>query len=175
MEKLKLLDLFSGYDVRQDGSIIGPRGKPLSYHISNAGYARVWIRGKNRSVHRLVAKTWIPNPAENPQVNHIDGDKLNNSASNLEWVTQSENQKHAYASGLQTGYKISTPLTESHKRALCGSRWRNETRVYHAGGREFSKPEDAAECFGFNRQTFYNRAASPRFPDWKIEIKREVK
>jgi len=174
--KLKLLYLFSGYDVRPDGQVIGPRGKPLSQHISNAGYARVWIRGKNRSVHRIVAQTWVKNPKSKPHVNHKDGDKLNNHASNLEWVTQSENQKHAYETGLQSGYKVSgVPLSSGHKAALCGSRWRGEVRFYHAGNKVFKTPKEAAEAFGFNRQTFYNRAASPRFPDWKIEIQREEK
>lgn len=172
----KLLDLFSGYEIRSDGQIIGPRGKPLKYHVSNAGYYRVWIRGKNRSVHRLVAQAWVENPDAKPHVNHKDGDKLNNCADNLEWVTQSENQKHAYDKGLQTGYKPSgIPLSAKHKAALCGSRWRGTTRVYHAGGQVFDCPKQAAEAHGFNRQTFYNRAASPRFPDWKIEIQREVK
>lgn len=176
MDKLKLLDLFSGYDIRQDGQIIGPRGKPLKHHISNAGYARIWVRGKNRSVHRMVAQTWVENPEGKPHVNHKDGDKLNNRAENLEWTTQSENQKHAYANGLQVGYKPSgVPLSEAHKAALCGSRWRGTKRLYHAEGRAFDCPEDAAEAHGFNRQTFYNRANSDRFPTWFIEIQREVK
>ena len=58
-------------------------------------------RSKNFSVHRLVALTFIPNPENKTQVNHIDGNKLNNRAKNLEWVTASENQIHAYATGLQ--------------------------------------------------------------------------
>ena len=176
MSKLKLLDLFSGYDVRENGEIIGPRGKPLSCHVSNAGYARVWIRGKNRSVHRMVAQTWVENPEGKPCVNHKDGNKLNNHANNLEWTTQSENQKHAYDTGLQKGYKPSgVPLSEAHKAALVGSRWRGAKRLYHAEGQVFECPKEAAEVHGFNRQTFYNRANSDRFPAWFIEVRREVK
>ena len=65
------------------------------------GYARVRIKGKRYKIHRLVAETFIPNPEDKREVNHKDGNKLNNRADNLEWATRSENQKHAYAIGLQ--------------------------------------------------------------------------
>ena len=73
------------------------------------------------------------------------------------------------------GYKKPTPLSKSHKAALCGSRWKDERRIYHADGFEFDCPRKAAEYFGFNRQTFYNRAKSDRHPEWKIQVVREEK
>lgn len=51
-------------------------------------------------IHRMVAETFIPNPDNLPQVNHIDGDKSNNAVSNLEWVTIQENVDHAWRNGL---------------------------------------------------------------------------
>jgi len=53
-------------------------------------------------VHRLVAIAWIPNPLNLPEVNHIDGDRLNNQVSNLEWCTRQGNAIHAVRTGLKT-------------------------------------------------------------------------
>jgi len=75
----------------------------------NDGYHFIVLNdnGKNECVlvHRLLALAYIPNPDNKPQVNHIDGNKHNNDLDNLEWVTASENMKHAYALGLNKGRK----------------------------------------------------------------------
>lgn len=61
--------------------------------------------------HILVAKLFVDNPERKPNVNHIDGDKFNNKADNLEWVTPKENSRHAAMLGLMRGW----PCTPVHK------------------------------------------------------------
>ena len=73
--------------------------KTLSKLKDKDWYLKVWIKvnwiQKNFKLHRLVARTFIENPENKPQVNHKDWNKLNNCIDNLEWCTASENQKHS--------------------------------------------------------------------------------
>lgn len=73
--------------------VLGKRG----YYVVSLGR-----RAQNKTVHRLVALAFIPNPKNKPCINHIDGDKLNNNINNLEWCTYSENNLHGLRTGLIT-------------------------------------------------------------------------
>ncbi len=73
----------------------------LKQRKDRKGYYRVKIQNKLTPVHRLVALAFIPNPDNLPQVNHIDGNKSNNLASNLEWCSASQNMIHAVKNGLK--------------------------------------------------------------------------
>ena len=93
--------------------VISDRGRVFSYYTKKFlksgkdghGYLLVglWKNGicKSHRIHRLVALAFIPNPKNKKTVNHIDGVKINNFGSNLEWNTQKENNQHAMDTGLK--------------------------------------------------------------------------
>lgn len=91
---------FDGYTVSESGEVCGPLGRPIRFYQTAKGYMQQSIRGKTVRLHRAVAAAFVPNPDNLPEVNHIDGNKLNNHASNLEWTTRKGNMRHAYATGL---------------------------------------------------------------------------
>lgn len=109
-QQIFINNIKTDYLISSHGSVYSLKTKKmLKPAISNCGYARVRlyykINGKytNRclSIHRLVALTFINNPEYKPEVNHKNGNKLDNYVENLEWVTPTENEVHAYLNGLK--------------------------------------------------------------------------
>lgn len=142
------------------------RYKHSDYFVSNLGnvqnivtglilkptitrYAHVVLyigdKPKIHSVHRLVAELFIENPSNKPQVNHIDGNRANNTVTNLEWCTQSENQIHAFATGLQMSRK-----GEAHHNSRLSAEEVLQIKEL-LESREYSGPE-IAEAFGVQQQ-----------------------
>ena len=100
------------YYVTEDGKVITKNGLTKKPTNNGNGYLQIgiYVNGKRQmfKLHRLIAECYIPNPDNKPQVNHIDGNKLNNCISNLEWVTCKENIRHAHDNGLSKGMKGET-------------------------------------------------------------------
>jgi hypothetical protein len=99
--KLEPIQGFPNYYITDDGRVfrqikahVDRKGYPyFNLHTGDGGY-------KGRSIHRLIALTFIPNPDNKPEVNHINADKSDFSIENLEWVTRQENMQHAFKLGL---------------------------------------------------------------------------
>lgn len=105
------------FEISNNGDVFSKRsGKILNPQINQSGYLRfvTTINGEkiNFGIHRAVACTFIPNPENLPEVNHIDGEKLNNHFSNLEWVTNQENQIHAVNHDLKQCFGEDNPAAK---------------------------------------------------------------
>lgn len=99
---------YTQFEVSNDGQIRNVNtGTIYKQHINQNGYSTVCVSlgsRKNKKtfrIHKAVAETFIPNPDNKPEVNHIDTNKQHNYVSNLEWATSSENIKHAYDNGVK--------------------------------------------------------------------------
>lgn len=109
MKKLTCYDIKSDYSIDEDGNVWNTkRGKQMSANADKNGYLQIRLfqnDGKRGSflIHRLVAFTFIPEGIKET-VNHIDGNKLNNNVSNLEWMTMLENTNDAKRLGYNGNY-----------------------------------------------------------------------
>lgn len=129
MESWKAIEGTNGMiEVSTEGRVRSLlRGTPriLRTFPDNKGYhrIRVTINRKKMSfkLHRQVASLFIPNPDGKPQVNHIDGCKDNNSATNLEWCTNKENAHHAISNGLwDSVFEGAKRVNDAKKRPVIG-------------------------------------------------------
>ena len=144
------IDEFNGmYQVSDDGQVRNAdsgiilkqhyAGGSIHYPIVVLCNGPVSVRGKKpkyvrRYVHRLVAGAFIPNPHEKPEVNHIDNNPKNNRVENLEWVTRSENMKHANT---------------------CGNRVKLKRKVIREDGVEYGSISEAAVAMNYKVGNIY--------------------
>lgn len=88
------------YEVYEDGRFYSKKVDKFTGTTNAYGYTVVCVHGIQVLLHRIVATCFIPNPDNKPMVNHKDGNKKNNRVDNLEWVTNAENMKHGWKTGL---------------------------------------------------------------------------
>ena len=135
----------------KDGYIIQPV-------ISSAGYKVIGLRHKQFQLSRIIATAFIPNPENKPQIDHIDGNPLNNSISNLRWATSKEN--------------INNPITKQRQKAAMRKKWvegvydgnKREIFQYSKEGifiRSWACIKEAADSLGKNSATIINALSHP--------------
>lgn len=122
------------YTVFEDGRVFSKNDKEIKQRANQDGYATFTAgkKGNRKSVktHRIVGALFIPNPNEFEELDHLDCDRMNPSATNLEWVTHQENIRRAYARGSHIGRAVG----ENNPRASLNERIvRNLRSQYDSG------------------------------------------
>lgn len=134
---------FEDYEISNLGNVRSYNKTPdihihKSIHVNHTkeGYEVITLtKTRKYLIHRLVAETFIPNPENKKEVNHKDLNKQNNKADNLEWVSRSENMKHAYDNG---AIKIPNGGKETQwKRVLTDEQAREIRNTYIPHSKEF--------------------------------------
>ena len=141
-DRLKAVDGYEGlYSVSRDGQVWSHRKERFLCSGDNGkGYRFVHLFKNKQSsrfyVHRLVASEFVDGKCEGKIVNHIDGNKSNNVAENLEWVTPSENMKHAWKHGMCLAWDKQVAAVKEYnktKRALTDDQVRR-IKAMHSDG-----------------------------------------
>lgn len=138
------------------------RGRVISQSVTRYGYAQsqIIVGGKfiRFRVHRAVAQAFVAGEFEGAEVDHLDGNKLNNRPDNLQWITKSENVKRAWATGLNRG--VPTKLTDLKEHAI---------RILY----EYNFPPSVlAEWFGVSTSLAYQVGAGKRRAE-KLQSRRK--
>lgn len=137
------------YLVSRDGRVwcirinllLRPSTHPQGYKLVGL-WSPAEAKQRSHRVHRLVAQAFIPNPEGKPEVNHIDLDKANNRAENLEWATPHENSLHSAATGALKGRRLRDYTKGGNTK---GRRWTDEQKARMSAGRRARWAADKAK------------------------------
>lgn len=151
------------YQVSNLGKVKGLR-KNIILSPSNGEYKKVILCNKGeritKPIHRLVAEAFLDNPYNKSQVNHINGDKLDNRLDNLEWVTQSENTVHAYKMKLNKPFKAIYYVLQYDLQGNFIKKWNCLKEI--SKNTNFNKPNIMYCCQGKYKQAYGYK--------WKYEL-----
>lgn len=154
--------------VRKNGADFYKKEHPMRICDNGKGYKNLGLTKngctKTQFVHRIVCQAFNPNPDNLPEVNHLDGDKANNKASNLEWTTRALNNLHAHRTGLNKGYDKSG---NRNPRFVDGKR----SRV--------NEKKECAECgeyfiAKFSTTLFCSKLCSGRYKVKQIALNKQI-
>ena len=159
MELWKEIPNFDGYYINELGqvkstkSFKGTKELILKPHKNQQGYL-VYNLMKNGKVylkplHRLLMITFKENKENLPCINHIDGNKLNNSLGNLEWCTYGYNEREAYRLGLKKPRLKSKPIIQLDKHGNIVNKWKNSYQLKKFG----YSPSNINMCCNGKRKT----------------------
>jgi DNA-binding CsgD family transcriptional regulator len=147
----KVIPFAHNYLVSEYGQVYSTKRNIILKTTMVGKYHRVSVVSESKDkaylVHRLVAMVFLENLGNKPEVNHKDGNPDNNHVSNLEWVTREENQKHAFALGLNTN------KGENNGRALMTSEKAVEIYLFMLNG---ASTQEAAIKYGLDNSTVRN-------------------
>lgn len=185
MAKIRL-ENFSGYEIYDDGKIVSlPKPnrksiKELKPTKNGSGYLIVELvsdEGKSciKSVHRLVAEGFIPNPNNYTVINHKDGDRTNNKVSNLEWCTQKHNVNHAYAvlnkpNHRKLTYQQAEEIRIKFKKGISSHKLSSEYGIDHKSILNITNNKTYVVDYNLNNANYYsdeNRLKYASFSEFK--------
>lgn len=181
MDWIPVIGFENEYELNRNGEVRRKETRNiLKFAVGKVGYPLVSLwknnKGKSKYIHKLLASHFIPNPNNYPTVNHKDGNKTNFDLLNLEWASYSQNNQHAYDSGLKiTSERTVNAVRERAKTRNKGNNFRSlPLEVYDLEGnliKEYISIKAACKDLAVHRSGIFRylrgQIASPKHYKYK--------